>query len=66
MGVHSSRIVFVDCHSAALLALAVAAGFLSDPRLPEAIDRGLGAYCLERRVSNGSRRRGCTNSMWSE
>jgi len=47
MGVHSSRIVFVDCHSAALLALAVAAGILSDPRLPEAIDRGLGAYCLE-------------------
>ncbi len=47
MGALSKRIVFVNCHSAALLALTVAAGYVRDPRLAAAIDRGLGCYCLE-------------------
>ncbi len=47
MGARSKRIVFVDCHSAALLALTEAARYINDPRLPAAIDRGLGSYCLE-------------------
>ena len=47
MGVHSHRIVFVDCHSAALLALAEAAREIEDPRFAAAIDRGLGCYCIE-------------------
>ncbi len=47
MGVHSHRIVFVDCHSAALLALTEAARHIADARFAAAIDRGLGCYCLE-------------------
>ena len=47
MGMQSSRIVFVDCHSAALLALTKATPYLDDPRLAPAIDRGLGSYCLQ-------------------
>lgn len=48
MGQRSSGATpYMDCHSAALLALARAAPLLDgDPRLPEAVDRGLGAYCL--------------------
>src|SRR5712691_6193982 len=49
MGVHSSRIVFVDCHSAALLALTEAARYIADPRFAAAIDRGLGCYSIETR-----------------
>ena len=38
---------FMDCHSAARLALVRAAPVLGDdPRLPAAVARGLGAYCL--------------------
>jgi hypothetical protein len=47
MGAHSNRTVFVDCHSAALLALTEAARYINDHRLAAAIDRGLGSYCLE-------------------
>lgn len=47
LGVHSQRSVFVDCHSAALLALTQAAQYIDDPRLTAAIDRGLGSYCVE-------------------
>lgn len=46
MGVRSSRDIHVDCHSAALLALAHAAPWLPEMRIPEAIDRGLNAYAL--------------------
>jgi hypothetical protein len=47
MGAQSQRIVFVDCHSAALLALTEAAKFIEDSRLAAVIDRGLGCYCIE-------------------
>lgn len=47
MGVRSQRIVFVDCHSAALLALTVASQYVDDPRLTAAIDRGLSCYSIE-------------------
>jgi hypothetical protein len=47
MGKHSQRFVFVDCHSAALLALTQAAAYMNDPRLIAAVDRGLGSYCIE-------------------
>lgn len=43
----SPRFAYVDCHSAALLALTQAARCTDDPRLPAAIERGLAAYCLE-------------------
>jgi hypothetical protein len=49
MGIHSHRIVFVDCHSAALLALTEAAAQIADPRFAAAIDRGLGCYSIETR-----------------
>jgi hypothetical protein len=49
MGIHSNRIVFVDCHSAALLALTEAAGHIADPRFAAAIDRGLGCFSIETR-----------------
>jgi hypothetical protein len=47
MGVHTHRIVFVDCHSAALLALTRAATYIDDPRLLMAIDRGLAIFAIE-------------------
>ncbi|HLY46406.1 MAG TPA: hypothetical protein VKQ73_12555 [Stellaceae bacterium] len=47
MGVHSQRIVFVDCHSAALFALAQAAEIIADARFAAVIDRGLGCYSIE-------------------
>jgi hypothetical protein len=47
MGAHTNRTVFVDCHSAVLLALAEAAQYINDHRLAAAIDRGLGSYCLD-------------------
>jgi hypothetical protein len=47
MRLDSPRAAYVDCHSAALLALAQAARYVSDPRLPAAIDRGLAGYFLE-------------------
>ena len=46
MGVRSSRDIHVDCHSAALLALAHAAPFLPEMGIAAAIERGLGAYAL--------------------
>lgn len=46
MGVRSSRDIHVDCHSAALLALAHAAPFLPDGGIAAAIDRGMEAYAL--------------------
>jgi len=47
MGIHSKRFVFIDCHSAALLALTKAARYIDDSRLAAVIDRGLGSYCIE-------------------
>ena len=47
MRIDALPIAHVDCHSASLLALVLAAGIIDDPRLIAAIDRGLGAYCLE-------------------
>jgi len=49
MGVHSHRIVFVDCHSAALLALTEAARHLSDARLFKAIDKGIETFAFQTR-----------------
>jgi len=47
MRLDSPRAAYVDCHSAALLALTQAASHISDPRLAAAIDRGLTGYVLE-------------------
>jgi hypothetical protein len=47
MGVATQRIVFVDCHAAAMLALVEAARHIDDARFAAAIDRGLGCFCLE-------------------
>jgi len=47
MRLDSPRAAYVDCHSAALLALTQASRYISDPRLVAAIDRGLGSYSLE-------------------
>jgi hypothetical protein len=46
-GIASHRAVFVDGHSASLLALTQAARCISDPRFALAIDRGLAGYCVE-------------------
>jgi hypothetical protein len=47
MRLDSPRAAYVDCHSAALLALTQASRYISDPRLVAAIDRGLAGYFLE-------------------
>ena len=47
MRLDSPRAAYVDCHSAALLALTQASRYIGDPRLPAAIDRGLAGYFLE-------------------
>jgi hypothetical protein len=47
MRMASPRVAYVDCHSAALLALTQAARYLNDPRLAAAIERGLASYCVE-------------------
>ena len=47
MRLDSPRAAYVDCHSAALLALTQASRCISDPRLAPAIDRGLASYFLE-------------------
>jgi len=44
MRMTSPRVAYVDCHSAALLALTQAARYLDDPRLVAAIERGLASY----------------------
>lgn len=46
MGLRTSRDIHLDCHAAALLALAHAMPWLQDPRIAEAIDRGLNALAL--------------------
>ena len=46
MGIATDSPVYVDCHSAALLALTHAARHVDDPGLAAAIDRGLGIYTL--------------------
>jgi hypothetical protein len=46
MRLDSPRASYVDCHSAALLALTQASRFISNPRLPAAIERGLASYGL--------------------
>jgi hypothetical protein len=54
----SPRAAYVDCHSAALLALTQASRYVSDPRFAAAIDRGLAGYFLETcRVDVGGPRR---------
>jgi hypothetical protein len=58
MRLDSPRAAYVDCHSAALLALTQASRYVSDPRLAAAIDRGLAGYFLETcRVDVGGPRR---------
>ena len=58
MRLDSPRAAYVDCHSAALLALTQASRYISDPRLAAAIDRGLAGYFLETcRVDVGGRRK---------
>ena len=47
MRLDSPRAAYVDCHSAALLALTQASRYISDPRFAAAIDRGLAGYFLE-------------------
>jgi len=47
MRMTSPRVAYVDCHSAALLALTQAARYLDDPRLIAAIERGLASYSVE-------------------
>jgi hypothetical protein len=47
MRMTSPRVAYVDCHSAALLALTQAARYLDDARLVAAIERGLASYCVE-------------------
>ena len=47
MRMNSVRAAFVDCHSAALLALTQAARYLDDPRFVATIERGLGGYFVE-------------------
>jgi hypothetical protein len=46
MRLDSPRASYVDCHSAALLALTQASRFIPDPRLPAAIERGMASYGL--------------------
>ena len=58
MRLDSPRAAYVDCHSAALLALTQAARYISDPRLAAAIDRGLAGFFLETcSVDVGGRRK---------
>ena len=47
MRMTSPRVAYVDCHSAALLALTQATRYLDDPRLVAAVERGLASYCVE-------------------
>ena len=47
MRMDSPRAAFVDCHSAALLALAQAVRYVEDPRLVETLERGLASYSVE-------------------
>jgi hypothetical protein len=47
MRLDSPRAAYVDCHSAALLALTQASRYVRDQRLAAAIDRGLASYFLE-------------------
>ena len=50
MRMNSVRAAFVDCHSAALLALTQAARYLDDRRFVAAIERGLAGYFVENGV----------------
>jgi hypothetical protein len=47
MRMDSPRAAFVDCHSAALLALTQAVRYVEDPRLVETLERGLASYAVE-------------------
>jgi hypothetical protein len=47
MRMASPRVAYVDCHSAALLALVQAARYLDDRRLVAAIERGIASYSVE-------------------
>jgi hypothetical protein len=47
MRMDSPRAAFVDCHSAALLALAQAVRYVDDSRLVETLERGLASYSVE-------------------
>jgi hypothetical protein len=47
MRMDSPRTAFVDCHSAALLALTQASRYLDDIRLVQTIDRGLAGFSVE-------------------
>ena len=47
MRMDSPRVAYVDCQSAALLALTLAARYIGSSCLAAAIDRGLESYCVE-------------------
>jgi hypothetical protein len=55
-GIGTHRVVFVDGHSAALLALTEAMRHIPDPRFPAAIDRGLAGYCIETSAAHAGRK----------
>jgi hypothetical protein len=44
---HGSKIPAIDCHSAALLALTMAAPYIGSSSIASAIERGLSSYILE-------------------
>jgi hypothetical protein len=56
MRMASPRVAYVDCHSAALLALTQAARYLNDPRLVAAVERGLASYWVETCILPGDGR----------
>jgi hypothetical protein len=55
MRMTSPRVAYVDCQSAALLALTQAARYLDDPRLAAVIERGLASYGVETCTVPGDR-----------
>jgi len=59
MRMNSPRIAFVDCHSAALLALTQAVRYFDDPQYIAAIERGLANYF----VATGTRGESVSTSM---
>ena len=55
MRMQSPRASYVDCHSAALLALTQAARYLDNPRFVAAIERGLANYRVETSIDAAGR-----------
>jgi uncharacterized protein YyaL (SSP411 family) len=64
MRINSPRAAYVDCHSAALLALTQAVRYLDDPRYIAAIERGLANYFVETEtLANGAPRESVSTSI---